>query len=110
MPSTANPSPDPYTSPSQWVKTPGPSLSLPSQPIQLAIHALPLRFLLQDEEELFPYLRQAILNAKVTLILSARYLNPSKDSMGTEQPPSAVVTIDPQHIVVVPSGVVIVSQ
>jgi len=48
--------------------------------IQLAIHGLPLRFLPQDEEELFPYLRQAILNNKATPILSARYLNPSRDS------------------------------
>lgn len=34
--------------------------------VQLAIQALPLRFVPQDEEELFPYLRQAILNDKAT--------------------------------------------
>jgi len=40
-------------------------------PVQLAMHTLPLRFLPQDEEELFQYLRQAILNDKATLMLSA---------------------------------------
>jgi len=45
--------------------------------VPLAIHTLPLRFLPQDAEELFPYLRHAILNDKATPILSARYLNPS---------------------------------
>ena len=78
--------------------------------VQLAIHALPLRFLRQEEEELFPYLRQSILNDKVTPILSARYLNPSRDSRGTKQATSVVVTVDPQHFATLTSGVVILSQ
>jgi len=45
--------------------------------VQLAINALTLRFLPQDEEELFSYLRHAILKDKAIPILSARYLNPS---------------------------------
>jgi len=63
--------------------------------VQMAIHALPLRFLPQDEEEPFPYLRQAILNVKSTPILSARYLNPSRDARGTTQASLVVVTVDP---------------
>jgi len=78
--------------------------------VQLAIHTLPLRFLSQDEEQLFPYLRQAILNNKVTPILSARYLNPSRDSRGTNQATSVVVTVNPHHIAALTSGVVILSQ
>jgi len=77
--------------------------------VQLAIHALPLRFLPQDEEELFPYLRQAILNDKATLILSARYLNRSRDPRGTKQATSVVVSVDPQHVVALTSSVVILS-
>jgi len=60
------------------------TLVLAPTAVQLAIHGLPLRFLPQDEEELFPYPRQAILNDKATPILSARYLNPSRDSRGTK--------------------------
>ena len=78
--------------------------------VQLAIHGLPLRFLPHDEEELFPYIRQAILNDKVTPILSARYLNPSGDSRATKEAPSVVVTVDPQNVSAFTSGVVILSQ
>ena len=77
---------------------PWPLFILTATPGQLAIHALPLRFLPQDEEELFPYLRQAILNDKVTPILSASYLNPSRDSRGTKQATSVVVTVDRQNV------------
>jgi len=79
--------------------------------VQLAIHALPLSFIPQDEEELFPYLRQAILNDKGTPILSARYLNASRDSRGTKQATSPVfVTVDPQQGAALTSGVVILAQ
>jgi len=78
--------------------------------VQLAIHALPLRVLPQDEEELFPYLRQAILNDKATPILRARYLNLSRDSRGTKQATSVVVTVDPPQVAALTSTVVILSQ
>jgi len=71
------------------------TLVLAPTAVQLAIHGLPLRFLPQDEEELFPYIRQAILNYIATLVLSARYLNPDRDSRSTKQATSVVVTIDP---------------
>ena len=71
------------------------TLVLAPTAVQLAIHGLPLRFIPQDQEELFPYIRQAILNDKATLVLSARYLNPDRDSGGTTQVTSVVVTIDP---------------
>jgi len=58
----------------------------------------------------FPYIRQAILNDKATPDLSARYLNPDRDSWGTKQATSVVVTVDPQHVSVLTSGVFILSQ
>jgi len=79
--------------------------------VQLAIHALLLSFIPQDEEELFPYLRRAILNDKATPILSARYLNASRDSRGTKQATSpVVVTVDPQQDAALTSGVIILTQ
>jgi len=70
------------------------TLVLAPTAVQLAIHGLPLRFLPQDEEELFPYIRQAILNDKATPVPSARYLNPDRDSRSTKQATSVVVTVD----------------
>jgi len=86
------------------------TLVLAPTAVQLAIHSLPLRFLPQDEEELFPYIWQAILNDKASPILSARYLNPSRDSGATKQATSVVITVDPQNVSALPSGVVILSQ
>jgi len=86
------------------------TLVLAPTAVQLAIHGLPLRFLPQDEEDLFPYIRQAILNDKATQILSARYLNPSRDSRETKQATSVVITVDPHNVSALTSGVVILSQ
>jgi len=86
------------------------TLVLAPTAVQLAIHGLPLLFLPQDEEEPFPYLRQAILNDKATPILSARYLNPSRDSREPKQATSVVITVDPHNVQALTSGVVIVSQ
>ena len=74
------------------------TLVLAPTAVQLAIHGFPLRFLPQDEEELFPYIRHAILNDKATPVLSARYLNPSGDSRATKQATSVVITVDPQKV------------
>ena len=43
-------------------------------------------------------------------ILSARYLNPSRDSSETKQATSVVITDDPQNVSALTSGVVILSQ
>jgi len=86
------------------------TLVLAPTAVQLAIHGLPLRFLPQDEEELFPYIRQAILDDKATQILSGRYLNPSRDSRATKQATSVVITVDPHNVSALTSGVVILSQ
>jgi len=86
------------------------TLVLASTAMQLAIHGLPLHFVPQDEEELFPYIRQAILNNKATQFLSTRYLNPSRDSRETKQATSVVITVDPQNVSALTAWVVILSQ
>jgi len=86
------------------------TLVLTPTAVQQAIHGLRLRFLAQDEEELFPYIRQAILNDKVTQILSARYLNPRQDSREAKQATSVVITVDPQNVSALTSGVVILAE
>jgi len=86
------------------------TLVLAPTAVQLAIHGLPLRFLPQDEEELFPYLRQAILKDKATSILSARYLNPSRDSREAKPATSVAITVDLHNVSALTSGVVILSQ
>jgi len=91
-------------------ETPWCTLVLAPTAVQLAMPSLLLRFLAQDKEELFPYIRQAILNDKATLVLSARYLNPDQDSRGTQQATSVVLTVDPQHVSALTSGVFILSQ
>jgi len=86
------------------------TLVLAPTAVRLAIHGLPLRFLPQDEEELFPFIRQAIRNDKATQILSARYLNPGRDSRETKDATSVVITVDPHNVSALTSGVVILSQ
>jgi len=86
------------------------TLVLAPTAVQLAIHSLPLRFLRQDEGELFPYIRQTILNDKATPVLSARYHNPDRDSRSCKQATSVVITVDPQHVSTLTSGVFILLQ
>jgi len=86
------------------------TLVLAPTAVQVAIHGLPLRCLPLDEEELFPFIRQAILSDKATPILSARYLNPSGDYRATKQATSVVITMDPYNVSALTSGVVILSQ
>ena len=85
------------------------TLVLAPTAVELAIHGLPLRFLPQEEEALFQYIRQAILNDKASQILSARNLNPGRDSRATKQANSVVVTVDPQYVSALTLGVVILS-
>jgi len=90
-------------------ENPWAQLILAPTAVQLAIHALSLRFLPQGEEELFPNLWPAILNHKATPILSAQYLNPCRDSTGTKQATSVVVAVDLHHVVTLTSGFVIIT-
>ena len=91
-------------------QNPWAQLILARTAVQLAIHTLPLPFRRYDEEELFPYLWQAILNDKETPILSTQSHNLSRDSRGTKQATWVVVTFSPQHVAALTSRVVILSQ
>ena len=43
--------------------------------IQLAIHSIPTNVLPEDDDQLFPFFKNSIHNAKAVTIGSARYLN-----------------------------------
>jgi len=62
---------------------------------QLAIHSLPLTFLAEDPEELFPCLAESILNVKNISILAARYLNPNAQSREGKTATSVIVSVHP---------------
>jgi len=64
---------------------------------QFAIHGLPLRYLPEDNEGLFVYLRTAILNAKGVDITSARFLNPDPEARSLKLASSVVVTTTPEE-------------
>jgi len=65
---------------------------------QLAIHSLPIAFLHEDPEELFPCLAESILNSKNIHILSARYLNPNAQSREGKSATSVIVTVHPGDV------------
>jgi len=60
---------------------------------QLAIHSLPLAFLPEDPEELFPCLAESVLNSKNVRILAARYLNPDARSREGKTATSVIVSV-----------------
>ena len=64
---------------------------------QFAIHGLPLRYLPNDPEGLFVYLKSAILNAQGLEITSARFLNPDPDARALKDASSVVVTTTPEE-------------
>jgi len=54
---------------------------------QLAIHSLPIAFLPEDENQLFPCLSESILNSKNIRLLATWYLNSSPQSREGSLPP-----------------------
>jgi len=63
--------------------------------VQLAIHSLPIAFLPENPEELFPCLAEFILNSKNIRILAARYLNPNAESREGKSATSVLVSVHP---------------
>ena len=59
----------------------------------LAIHSLPIAFLPEDAEELFPCLAESILNSKDIRILAGRYLNPDTRSREGKTATSIIVSV-----------------
>ena len=54
--------------------SPGLPFSLAPTAVQLAIHSVPMDVLPDDDDQLFPFLKTSILNAKAVGISAARYL------------------------------------
>jgi len=77
---------------------------------QLAIHSLPLVFLPEDLEELFPCLAESILNSKYIRILAARYLNPDTRSREGKTATSIIVSIHPGEVLTMGSSIRLFSR
>jgi len=72
---------------------------------QLAIHSLPIAFLPEDPEELFPCLAESILNSRNIRILSARYLNPNAQSREGKSATSVIVSVHPGDVLTMGSSI-----
>jgi len=77
---------------------------------QLAIHSLPLAFLPEDPEELFPGLAESILNSKNVRILAARYLNPDTRSREGKTATSVIVSVHPGDVPTMGSSIRLFSR
>jgi len=71
---------------------------------QLAIHSLPISFLPEDPEELFPCLAESILNSKNIRILAARYLNPNAQSREGKSATSVIISVHPGDVLAMGSS------
>jgi len=77
---------------------------------QLAIHSLPIAFLPEDPNELFPCLAESILNSKDIRILAARYLNPDAQSRVGKTATSVVVSVHPGDVPAMGSSIRLFSR
>jgi len=77
---------------------------------QLAIHSLPIAFLPEDPDELFPCLAESILNSKDIRILAARYLNPVASSRQGKSATSVVVSVHPGEVPAMGSSIRLFSR
>jgi len=66
--------------------------------VQLAIHSVPTSVLPDEDDQLYPFLKQSIYNAKEVPISAARYLNKNRDSRLSRNATSVVVSVDPKHV------------
>ena len=65
---------------------------------QLAIHFLPIAFLPEDPDELFPSLAESMLNSQNIRILPPRYLNPDERSREGKSATSIIVSVHPGDV------------
>jgi len=77
---------------------------------QLAIHSLPIVFLPEDPNELFPCLAESILNSKNIRILAARFLNPDARSRENKTATSLIVSVHPGDVPVMGSSIRLFSR
>jgi len=77
---------------------------------QLTIHSLPIAFLPEDPNELFPCIAQSILNSKNIRILAARYLNPDAQSREGKTATSVIVSVHPGDVPAMGSSIRLFSR
>jgi len=77
---------------------------------QLAIHSLPIAFLPENPDELFPCLAESILNSKNIRILAARFLNPDARSRENKTATSVIVSVHPGDVPVMGSSIRLFSR
>ena len=77
---------------------------------QLAIHSLPIAFLPEDPNELFPCLAESILNSKDIRILAARYLNPDAQSRVGKTATSVIISVHPGDVPAMGSSIRLCSR
>jgi len=77
---------------------------------QLAIHSLPIAFLPEDPNELFPCLAESILNSKDIRILAARYLNPDAQSRVGKAATSVIISVHPGDVPAMGSSIRLFSR
>jgi len=87
-------------------------VALPPRPneAQLANHSLPIAFLPEDKNELFPHLAESILNSKNIRILTARYLNLSAQSREGKLATSVIVSVHPGDVPTMGSSIGLFSR
>ena len=66
--------------------------------IQVALHSISTDLLPDDDNQLYPWLKQSIQNAKAIPIRSARYLNKDRDLGLSKEITSLVISVDPEHV------------
>jgi len=76
----------------------------------LAIHSIPIAFLPEDLEELFPSLAQSILNSKNIGILAVRYLNRDAQSRDGKTATSVIISVHPGDVLRMGSSIRLFSR
>jgi len=66
--------------------------------VQLAIHSLPVNYMPHQDEDLFNYLSDSILNSKDVTISVAHFLNPNCQSRMEKHAYSVVVNVEPDSV------------
>jgi len=66
--------------------------------VQLAIHSLPINYMPHQDEDLFNYLSDSILNSKDVTISAARFLTPNRQSRMEKRAYSVVVNVEPDSV------------
>ena len=76
----------------------------------MAIHSIPTHILPDDDEQLFTFIKNSILNAKAVEIGAARYLNQSRAVRLTKQATLVVLSVNPDDVAILLSVIYLFSK